>query len=1269
MKLLYTDRFLSSLYSVLISMSFITGVSFAEKSEIMLLIDASSSMEQLQNSDGYPRDCEWPRGGQDPQLPGGLGFSPHGGQQQDFDNLTRLQWAQWYIAGSVKGPMKCVGHDANERNDEHIMGRDGFIAHYRLMCYTKNLLALNQIVPNVDYVPCGGDHGRLKQNALFKDPDSDDDRLAYLSGSDGFIHSGNTDIRFGLMVSDSDPKSLTAVGGGHDANRQDYSFGTPVKARLPPATNIHGGNSNISAFYSEMDGFGKDFYTSSARDPRQAWVDGSVDDTSYYLEGYNDKVLNLGARGENAPNGRLIDPRIGTEDDSNLEITDNDNLNIIRHNLWLGREIRSIVPHGPSPLSAMLADLREYYENNPPNGCTMRVAVLVTDGMESTYLPTRRCNRDNNCKKQDLIGKCVSVPQSARISHERFQEGTCQGPGADCEKVCVYPEGSPYESASEIARQLKNGLNIPVIVALVGHSPLDAISYDIEQMTPAAAYAYKIAAAGSPNMGPGPGLPGLYNVEDLGSAIDLVNRLNALAGDVKRSETQPLVMTPSLGDAFTGGNPDQDLRQMRVSATGFTPAQDHRKYSDVSTMLMGCTGIVNSARGLKVLDSLDVDQELIGQDIRPVYTVNPQNNAIQTVVDGNGPLFSEDGTNTNNDYRTYIGAQSNQNIREVGLQMQGYFGRQGRTAGLEKVNRKYGGINNGDITALPPTGSARENLGDPEHYRQKRERPNLFFFGGDDGLVHAVRAFDGYNLFSFVPQTTWENIVSDGSVPIDGPMSAGEVVPCRNASGGGGCPNGAEAAVKSMVVGGVGEAGRELFGFEMTDFSNNSLRDRDATLNRWPNTAVMWSLTDTQEADLGLTVSRPALAHVNFNGQIKGVAVVGCGLDPTNNNIYKALHGNVGRCILFVDVNDGRVIHKVQGPNSQQGLRFPVVGSPTVYPNDGSAAEVIYFGDIIGQFFRLDLNGGNPDTWKLTRIWPLENLQGDQVDFERGIGHAIYERASLANADNGDRVVVFATGEAKANSVPDEVVSDTGYVVSLREHSQFDANGEKTIIIEANWVVDFAQGEFATGAPKIQDSTVFITSSRPAEIEACGAQQMSKEGRLYGVHYTKVLEASYLDPFGDRSLRVVPMIPRYNNQGERLEDALSLILPPGRTAHGFSLVPTPSCAIGASTVTELVINLTEEIGAGPDLLINSLSVEYVQGGFVAGNALEEGVGGGAAIRNLSKVDLNDALEVKMDGSLFTVSLSPGEGDQGGALFSPLSPFPSKVLYWGSGDEE
>ena len=209
---IFTGRILGYLVFATLSISIEIDSSSAEKPEVMILLDASSSMERLQNGTGFPSGCEWPRGGLDPQVLGAAGFTAQGGQQQDFDNLSRMQWVQWHIAGSIKGPLKCIGHDANERETKHFMGRDGFIAHYRLMCGSQMINNLG-ILPG-GYAPCGDDHGRIKSNALFKDPDSDDGNPNYPNAGDGFIHSGGVNIQFGLMVSDSDPESYTAIGAG-----------------------------------------------------------------------------------------------------------------------------------------------------------------------------------------------------------------------------------------------------------------------------------------------------------------------------------------------------------------------------------------------------------------------------------------------------------------------------------------------------------------------------------------------------------------------------------------------------------------------------------------------------------------------------------------------------------------------------------------------------------------------------------------------------------------------------------------------------------------------------------------------------------------------------------------------------------------------------------------------------------------------------------------------------------------------------------------------
>ena len=65
----------------------------------------------------------------------------------------------------------------------------------------------------------------------------------------------------------------------------------------------------------------------------------------------------------------------------------------------------------------------------------------------------------------------------------------------------------------------------------------------------------------------------------------------------------------------------------------------------------------------------------------------------------------------------------------------------------------------------------------------------------------------------------------------------------------------------------------------------------------------------------------------------------------------KASFGRMGRCLLIIEAHTGRLLQKITGDDGNDGFLFPIVGSPTVYPNDGTAVEQIYVGDLVGQLF------------------------------------------------------------------------------------------------------------------------------------------------------------------------------------------------------------------------------------------------------------------------------------------------------------------------------
>jgi hypothetical protein len=1097
-----------------------------------------------------------------------------------------------------------------------------------------------------------------------------------LINEDGFIAGAQGRVAFGFMVSDSNPESARGANARRVA--KDWSLGDErVLAPQPPNVLQGNGNNNNGAPNKALP-------TSTAMS-LNGWSFGrsataiapwNTPHEAQYLFNFAGQPINLGVQGEDAPAGRLIHAFQGVAASPSLLIGDN-TVQQRSHNDWVREELRRVVPTGPSPLSAMLSDLYAYYQARP-NACHTRVAVLLTDGAESTYMPAQSCQNKHDCTLGGFPGECKQVRLDASAHHERMTEnaGNCGQNG--CEKVCVYPDGAPYESAVHLARSLREDLSIPVIVATVGLPDAEDYQGNLAQMPPALRHAYAVALAGSPDMGPQAGMPGIYQVEmlqDQLSAEQLIQRVeSAMAGGSGvRVETQPLVMGVAESDAVWGVTPDEQLRQWRLSGEAVTSAGDTYSYGAIELNKMGCEGVRASQAGLALMGSARYEDQVQLQARRPAFTARSQ--GVTPVIDtGNGDIFNRDGSVNGNLYRDpeLLPSLDATKAKQVGLQTAGFFGARGLNNG-EAARRGFGANLSGDLVALPPRPE--------EGVEANRAAPSLVISGADDGLIHVFRAFDGVELFAFVLKSAWAQWNTKRKAErsrADALLSAAHLTPCRRADGGAACGGNATTEARAFVVGAANEGGDELFGFEV-GFEPSELRRERPELTRWPVGAAMWSLTSnsTGLAKLGKAVSRPALTYVRVGDQVRALMIVGCGDDTDYLRSFTSAPSKEGRCVLFIDVATGELVKRFDG-DGQLSFTFPVVGSPSVYPGGEATAEQLYVGDKAGQLWRVDLTSAQPNEWRLRRLWPLEAAGAQNgaviagpnaVDVDRGLGFAVHERPSLSRAANNDLVVIFATSGERAPSLPQGFeLADQGYMVSLRERSGLDEQGNPYLIITPNWALDFAPSEGATGAPSVKDNVAYLTTSRTSANQVCG-QAVGKEGRLYGVHYTKRLNVDYNDPFGARTLNVVPMLPRYTDTGERAENALSLVLPPGRTAHGFALVPTPSCAAGVGTMTELILNLTDEQGVGADLALNGLQVEFVRGLSASVGEVGNEPDGGAGAMSVEQSALGEALQVKMSGQLMSIGLAPPEGSPQGVMFNPVAPFPSRVLYWGSVDGE
>ena len=139
-------------------------------------------------------------------------------------------------------------------------------------------------------------------------------------------------------------------------------------------------------------------------------------------------------------------------------------------------------------------------------------------------------------------------------------------------------------------------------------------------------------------------------------------------------------------------------------------------------------------------------------------------------------------------------------------------------------------------------------------------------------------------------------------------------------------------ATRTVAVGGLGRAGRVLYGFELS-----------------PEAGPLWRFADGADtdgngaADLGHTVSKPAILPLRLGDRVRLVAVFGGGFDPEGS-------GEVGNWLYFVGMDSGQVLYK-------RSLGAPVRAGPAAVDTSGDGlADLIYAGTTAGSLYRVDVS-------------------------------------------------------------------------------------------------------------------------------------------------------------------------------------------------------------------------------------------------------------------------------------------------------------------------
>ena len=352
-------------------------------------------------------------------------------------------------------------------------------------------------------------------------------------------------------------------------------------------------------------------------------------------------------------------------------------------------------------------------------------------------------------------------------------------------------------------------------------------------------------------------------------------------------------------------------------------------------------------------------------------------------------------------------------------------------------------------------------------------RPGVLYIGSNSGMVHAITTTPvsidlpasgygypdtnlnypaGAELFAYIPSFIGKNVLNDGGNAsdantmlhtlanpdyehryfVDAKPTASDVFMDFDYVTG----NPVDPEWRTVLVGGAGAGGMGFYALDITCPVRYGGACSNNTDVFGPND-VLWEFDTTHDADIGLTLSQPVIAKVNFNRTI----AVGSE-DPNGNgngrwaaivnNGYNSANGNAAIFILFLDGGlngswvEGQDYIKLYATDdntnpfnadnddtdgSPNGLSSPQV----VDTNDDGVIDRIYAGDLKGNMWVWDVRSNqtqaNLEADSPVPLWTVNKLfaAGDSITTAPQLARD--SQQSVASTCQANIMVMFGTGK------------------------------------------------------------------------------------------------------------------------------------------------------------------------------------------------------------------------------------------------------------------
>ncbi len=320
-------------------------------------------------------------------------------------------------------------------------------------------------------------------------------------------------------------------------------------------------------------------------------------------------------------------------------------------------------------------------------------------------------------------------------------------------------------------------------------------------------------------------------------------------------------------------------------------------------------------------------------------------------------------------------------------------------------NKVLGGV----VHSVPVLATYEGEFEDGNITNDPAKRKDYLLYGSMDGALHMVNADSGEESFNFIPKAMFsegqiEALVYDSEKGRQGNPAFGVDAPW-NVSAGYGDDNalvsGRITANKMYAYGGLRMGGVGFYGLNISD------KQRPTMLFAINNHTSGFSR-------LGQTWSRPLTATIKLShNQTKDVVIFGGGYDMCYENPLFKLNDNTnldadcrkdkaqGNAVYMIDSQTGALLKSWTATEVNDGseyMKHSIVGEIAgVDRNNNGYIDHLYFGDLGGQIFRIDLQEGSGTTastitTKVTKIFDANA----GVDTPNHIPYRFYDQPAVS---------------------------------------------------------------------------------------------------------------------------------------------------------------------------------------------------------------------------------------------------------------------------------